>query len=232
MGISPNGTIYLSGIDGWVLHSKDVGATWQHSHIDNWLVYKGGMFPTPDTGIFVSSVLQRECTITRVDAAFKTIDEQTFLFGLNNIYMVSSKVGYVIGYGVVMKTTDGGNTWQYLDVDGDNFTAMHIQGSEIWMCGSAGSIFHTTDAGANWQRLRNGNDLSRVRYMLRCILFTDNLHGWAAGEDGKVIYTRDGGHNWMEYKTFTTSTLRSIAKCPNGDLLMAGDRGALYRIVP
>ncbi len=232
MSVSADGTVYLSGIDGLVLHSKDKGATWQTGHIENWLVNRGGTFVTPDTGIFVSSVLQRQCTITRIDSSFKTIDEQTFLFGLNNIYMTDANTGYVIGYGVVMKTANRGNTWQYLDVDGDNFTATEIHGNEMWMCGSAGSIFHTIDAGAHWERFRNGNDITNVRYMLRCILFTDRLHGWAAGDDGKVIYTRDGGRNWMEYKNFTTKALRGIALCPNGNLLVAGDNGTLYRIVP
>jgi photosystem II stability/assembly factor-like uncharacterized protein len=198
----------------------------------NWNVYRGGTFVTPDTGIFVSSVLQRQSTITRVDSAFKIIDEQTFLFGLNNIYMSGADTGYAIGYGVVMKTTNRGASWDYLDVDGDNFTAMDLHGNEMWLCGANGGIYHSYDAGVNWQRLRNGNDLSVARYMLRCILFTDHLHGWAAGDKGKVIYTNDGGINWAEYKSFTPSTLRSIARCPNNDLLLAGDDGALYRIKP
>ncbi len=232
MGMSPNGTLYLSGIDGCILRSSDKGRSWQFNRIFNWLVYRGGSFATPDTGIFISTVLQRQCTITRVDSNFKIIDEQTFLHGLNNMYMVDDHTGYVVGYGAVMKTTDRGNTWTYLPVDGDNFTAMDIHGNEIWMCGANGSIFHTTDAGKNWGRQRNGNDISVPRYMLRSILFTTPMHGWAVGDKGVVIYTRDGGNNWSEYKRFTTRTLRGIAAAPNGDLIVAGDEGTIYRITP
>lgn len=232
MNIAPDGTIYLSGIDGDVLHSTDNGLTWKFNRIDDWLVYKGGYFTTPDTGIFVSSVLQRQCTITRVDAAFKIIDEQTYLLGLNGIQMASADTGYIFGYGTVMKTTNRGNSWAFQDVKGDNFTAMDIHGHEIWMCGSNGGVYHTYDGGDSWQTLRNGNNITLKRYMLRSIIFKDASNGWACGDNGVVIYSNDGGNHWAEYDHFSSSTLRSMAIGPNGDLLVAGDNGALYRITP
>lgn len=232
MGISANHSIYLSGIDGDVLHSADNGITWKFNRIDNWLVYKGGYFASPDTGIFVSSVLQRQCTIARVDSDFKIIDEQTFLFGLNNMYMADQNNGYVIGYGTVMKTTDRGNTWNFQDVKGDNFTAMDMHGSEIWMCGANGGVYHTYDGGNKWEVLRNGNNITLPRYMLRSIVFKDAQYGWACGDNGILIYSNDGGSHWMEYDRFTTSNLRGITLCPNGDLLTAGDNGVLFRITP
>ncbi len=232
MGLSPNGTIYLSGVDGDVLHSKDSGKTWQFNRINNWNMYFGGYFPTPDTGIFVSSVLQRQCTIARVDSNFNFIDQQTFLFGLNNIYMTTARTGYIIGYGTVMKTTNTGTTWNFQNVDNDNFTGMDIHGDEIWMCGFNGGIYHTTDGGNNWQRLRNGNDVTLPRYYLWDIVFKDEQNGWAVCDNGKVIRTDDGGQHWEEYDQFTTNALRSIAVCANGDLLVAGDNGSIFRIAP
>ena len=230
MGVSTNGRIYLSGVDGDVLHSNDSGATWKFNRIPDWLVYFGGYFPAPDTGIFVSSILQRQCTVTRVDSNFKIIDEQTHLFGVNNIYPAGPRTSYLIGYGTVMVTADNGNTWNFQDVDGDNFMAMDIHGQEMWLCGYAGSIFHTTDGGNNWKRLRNGNDITLPRYNLLGIAFKDSQNGWAVCDDGKLIHTDDAGNHWEEYDRFTTSALRSLALCPNGDLLVAGDNGSIFRI--
>ena len=232
MDVSPRGMIYLSGIDGDVLHSKDSGQTWSYNRINTFLVYFGGTFPTPDTGIFVSAVLQRQSTITRIDSNFNILDEQTFLFALNNIYMVSATTGYVIGYGTVMKTTDRGNNWIVQDVVGDNFMAMDIHGDEIWMCGYAGSVYHTTDGGTHWQKMRNGNDITLPRYDLLDIVFKDEQNGWAVCDDGKVLHSDDGGNHWEEYDRFTSNALRSIAICPNNDLLVAGDNGSIFRIVP
>jgi photosystem II stability/assembly factor-like uncharacterized protein len=230
MGVSPNGNIYLSGVDGDILQSKDSGNSWHFNRITNWLVYVGGYFPSADTGIFVSTVLQRQCTVTRVDSNFKIIDEQTHLFGLNDLYPAGKDTSYIIGYGAVMKTTDRGNTWNFQDVTGDNFMAMDIHGEEIWMCGYNGSIYHTTNGGGNWSRTRNGNDISLPRYNLLGIVFKDSNRGWAVCDDGRVIYTDDAGKHWVEYDRFTTNALRSIALCPNGDLLMAGDDGGIFRI--
>ncbi len=229
---SPTGTLYLCGEYGRTLYSRDNGATWQPGRITDYLFDVGCAFPVPDTGIFVSTVLQRQSNITRVDSNFNILSEQTFQFGLNAIYMINDSAGYVIGYGAVLKTTDRGRTWDVQNVNGDNFMCMDIHGDEIWMCGFNGSIFHTRDGGNNWGRQRNGNDITQARYNILSIIFKDENNGWATCDNGKVIHTDDGGSHWEEYDQFTSSALRSIVICPNGDLLTAGDNGALYRIVP
>lgn len=232
LGTSPAGKLFTCGVDGTTLHSIDSGKNWQMGRIWNWQHYVGVSYPTEDTGVYVSTVLQRQCSIIQADTNFNIIDEKVYQFGVNDVYMVSPSTGYVIGYGAVLKTTDHRRTWVYQDIDGDNFTAMDIHGDDIWMCGANGGIFHTTDGGNNWQRLRNGNNIALPRYYLRAIVFKDYLHGWAAGDDGRVIYTGDGGHHWMEYERFTKDNLRGMVLCPNGDLIAAGDNGVMFRITP
>lgn len=232
MGVSPEGSVYLCGVDGTVLHSKDNGVSWQFGRINDWQHYVGASFISPDTGIFVSTVLQRQGTITQVDSNFNIIDAHTFLFGINDIYMTSPSTGYVIGYGTVLKTTDYRKTWNFLNVNGDNFTAMDIHGNEMWLCGYNGGVYHTADAGNSWTTYRDGNDFTKPRYHILDIVFNNYQKGWAVCDDGRMIYSDDGGRHWMEYDRFTTSALRSIAICPNGDLLAAGDDGAIFRLTP
>ena len=230
MGISPQGEIYLCGTDGVVLHSTDQGGSFQFNRINDWQYYVGGMFVTPDSGLFISTHLNDYGSITQVDSSFNIIDKQEFSFGLNDIYMVSPAVGYVVGYGAVLKTTDSRHSWNYLTPGEDKFMAMDIHGDELWLCGYAGSVYHSTDAGNNWERLRNGNDISLVHYRMLDIVFKNSTNGWAVCDDGKVVYSEDGGHHWMEYDQFTKNALRGIAICPNGDLLVCGDNGSLFRL--
>lgn len=230
LNIDKDGTLTACGIDGYVLRSGDKGQTWRTLRINNWKVYKSGGFYRKDTGLFVSTVLQRESAIVLVDTECNVLHEQTFLHGLNTLFMTSEYEGYALGYGTVMKTLDGGYSWSYAAVDGDDFTAMHQIGKDLWICGSNGSIFHSADGGANWGRQRNGNDFTRSNYMLRCIYFTDTQHGWAAGDGGKILYTKDGGDNWAAFKPFTQATLRSIAPDNDGALLFAGDGGTVYKL--
>ena len=230
MCVSGNGTIYACGTDGTVLRSADSGASFQFHRIQDWLYYVGVSYPGPDTGFFVYTHLNDEGGISRVDAGYNIIDKTSFNFGIDNIYMVNRDTGYVIGYGAVMKTWDGGNSWHYLDPKGDKFTGIEIRGSKLWVCGFAGSVYHSADAGAHWTRLRDGNDLSLPRYRMLSIVFKDELTGWASCDDGTVVFTDDGGRHWSKYDNFTNQALRSIIICPNGDLLTCGDNGALYRL--
>lgn len=230
--VGADGTVYLCGTDGTVLHSKDQGKTFQFGRINTWQRYTGVAYPVPDTGVFVNTIVQEYGSIQQVDSNYNVIDEVTFKFGMNDIYMLNASTGYVIGYGAVLKTTDYRRSWHYLDVIGDNFTCLNILGPDMWLCGYNGGIYHSDDEGRHWSKMRNGNDITVPRYRLYSIAFADRLRGWAVGEQGKVIYTRDGGKHWAEYEHFTNSTLCCIAVCPDGTLLMGGDNGVLFRVIP
>jgi len=230
--VSSFGGLYMCGAHGTVISSSDTGKTWKLRMVSNSGYYVGIAFPRPDTGILITTLLQQAGTIVKVDSNLNIVSQQNFKLGFNVIYMINEKAGYIAGYGGVLKTIDGGITWNFLNVKGDNFMAMDIHGDEIWMCGYIGCVYHSIDGGNNWERLRNGNDITIPHYNLMSIVFKDELNGWASCDDGRVIHTDDGGHHWEEYDRFTTNSLRSIVLCPNGDLLTSGDNGALYRITP
>ncbi len=229
--LSPSGALYICGFDGKLLRSYDTGKTWLFSQLE-YFAYTGIAFTDAAHALVVGGVSGNSGIVQYIDSTGGFTRRDSFHYQFNKIFINPDKSGYICGYGLIKKTTDGGATWNFLNVKYDNFTNMDIHGNEIWACGYNGSVVHTTNAGGNWQTLRNGNDITIPRYHLYCILFKDKMNGWAAGEQGKVIYTRDGGKNWSEYDHFTNSTLRSIALCPNGDLLIAGDNGVLFRMTP
>jgi photosystem II stability/assembly factor-like uncharacterized protein len=102
--------------------------------------------------------------------------------------------------GIVLATTDGGATWgkQSLGVFTKPFDVQFLDRSEGWVLGyESDRLFHTTDGGETWQGWKSGG--------LRCIHFTDSLHGFAAGlrfnddftiKDSGIYSTSDGGHTW------------------------------------
>ena len=229
--LSPAGTLYTCGFDGKLLRSYDKGNTWAYTQM-YFQAFTGIAFTDASHAIVVGGVSFDEGAFQRIDSAGNVTGWDSLGYQLNKITMTSGGTGYMCGYGAMEKTTDSGKTWAFQNVLGDDFTCMDIHGDEIWMCGYNGGIYYTSDGGSNWTRYRNGNDIVLPRYRLLAILFTDDLNGWAAGEDGKVIHSTDGGKQWAEYTQFTTNSLRSIALCPNGDLLIAGDGGSLYRITP
>lgn len=231
-GIStdPNGTVYICGFDGKLLYSADAGATWQFSQLSIWDSYKELVFTAPGKGIAIGGISFSYGFITHLEN--KDISKyDSMAYELNDIEMVNDKVGYISGFGVVLKTTDGGDSWTQLDIKNDNFSAIYILNEQaIWICGYNGSIYFSANAGAHWEKLRGGNAALGKKYRLLDIMFTSATDGWATGENGLVLYTRDGGHNWDEYKHFTSEALRSITQAPDGNIIVAGDNGTLYKL--
>ncbi len=235
LAVSPSRHIYTSGYDAHVIYSPDRGHNWQTRYIDRYAFYVGASFPADTVGYFVSTIGQDSGAIVKVDTNLNVRLYKRTLIGLNDIKMFNTKVGYVIGYGAILKTSDAGQTWNYLATGGeDNFFGMDVHSeNDAWFCGYAGGITHTTDGGQSFTWLRNGNDITIPSYRLYDIVFRpDDLSGWAVGGKGLVIHTTDGGNHWAQYEKFTDSDLFNIAICPNGDLLISGDNGTLFRLKP
>lgn len=231
LAISPAGEIWTTGFDGTIIATTDNGATWTERRVNNWLYHVGLSFATDDRIILINTGAQKEGQIILVDHNLQILQTDTFAFGMNDVQMANSQVGYIACYGVILKTNDGGYTWEYLDIKNDNFNSLDCKSAdEVWACGYNGTIVHTTDGGKTWDRLRNGNSITIPKFNLTDIVFKDANNGYAVGEKGLVIYTSNGGKDWNRYNKFTESDLRSLAICPDGTLLVVGDEGTIYRL--
>jgi photosystem II stability/assembly factor-like uncharacterized protein len=230
---SPSGTLYGSAFDAYFLSSSNLGQSWDFKSPGNWQFHTGLAFANANRLIMVSRDGQKAGNIIVADSNLSIQRTISYNFGLNDVAMVSPQVGYVAGYGAILKTIDGGDKWEYLDIENDNFLVLCCLGqTELWACGYNGSIVHSADAGKTWDRYRNGNNISLPKYHLQDMVFLNPTDGWAVGEKGLVIYTKDGGKNWTAYNSLGDFTLTSIAVCPNKDLLIAGEKGKLFRIHP
>jgi len=227
---APSGIVYCTGFDGKLLYSSDTGNNWTFRQLQ-YYPYLDIAFTDATHGIIIGGVSFDEGFMAHVDDKGNTSTQDSLGYQLNKIKMVDNQTGYIAAYGTVLKTTDAGQTWNPLNIKNDDFTGIYIpNNNEIWVCGYNGSIYHSPDAGQSWQRKRNGNDITIPRYRLLDIIFKDAATGWAVGESGIVIHTEDGGGHWEQYDHFTSNSLRSIVILSNGDLLVAGDNGSLYRL--
>ncbi len=230
---SASSTIYSCGYDGKLLYTNDMGNSWNFSQMQ-YLPENDIAFTDSTHAIVVGGQSFYSGYMSYINNYGGFIKWDSLNYQINRIKMVNGNTGYQCGYGVISKTTDKGQTWNILQVQGDDFTGMdiHNNGNELWVCGYNGSVFHSSDGGNSWERLRNGNDLTIAHYNLLDIFFQDSQNGWAVGENGLVLYSKDAGHHWMQYNHFTDNGLRSLSLRPNGDLIVCGDNGALYRISP
>jgi photosystem II stability/assembly factor-like uncharacterized protein len=94
------------------------------------------------------------------DASFR-LPNPEFLH-LYSIASIDSSTLLLVGeFGMVMRSTDTGQTWEQLDLgyDGTLFAANGGEG-EAWIGGLRGNVFHSVDAGDTWQRLERVSEAS------------------------------------------------------------------------
>lgn len=225
------GNIYTIGYEGKLLVSSDNGQNWTFRQIQPWKEYKDIGFFKNGACLIIGGVSFNRGYIGHANSNADIQYYDSLNYEFNDLEIVNGTIAYICGYGVMQKSIDGGKTWEILNVQNDNFKAMHILNqNEIWLCGYRGTIFYSNDAGASWEKYRNGNDITKKAYQLLDILFIDSKNGWAVGEKGIVLLSTDGGKNWSEYENFTTESLRAIELMPDGNLLVAGDKGSLYKL--
>lgn len=132
---------------------------------------------------------------------------------LRGISAVSERVAWASGSGAtVLRTTDGGATWQKLSVTTDavdfrDVDAIDAQTAYVLSIGNgpASRIYKTTDGGATWTMLLKNED---PKAFLDAMSFWDADHGLVFGDsvDGQLylLTTENGGRTWTRV---TPSTL-------------------------
>ncbi|MCH8903840.1 MAG: T9SS type A sorting domain-containing protein [Bacteroidetes bacterium] len=114
--------------------------------------------------------------------------------------------GYVVGFnGTILKTTDGGTSWNSLNSGtSDSFWSVHfINASEGYVVGPPGTILKTVDGGLSWI-----NQISDSSLFLASVFFVNSDTGFAAGVDwiyGMILKTTDGGINWNKATMLDTA---------------------------
>jgi photosystem II stability/assembly factor-like uncharacterized protein len=157
---------------------------------------------------------------------------------------VTEHTGFIAGQGgTVLRTIDGGESWDALYVSENQLIrrVSFISEKEGWAVGHRGSIFHTTDAGNSWEV-----QFEVAGNYLRDITFVDENHGWVVGHGATILHTTDGGASWQvqQMRGFTGRDLPRFhgiyAKDENaaivvgefGTVVHTEDAGELWSITP
>lgn len=107
--------------------------------------------------------------------------------------------GYAVGLeGRVAKTTDGGETWAWVEhnvkeYDAPFYSIDLLPGGAIWGVGGSGQAIHSPTAGG----LAKGDLGTRVTNWIRDVEFYDDNVGWMVGGFGFIMNTTDGGKTWF-----------------------------------
>jgi photosystem II stability/assembly factor-like uncharacterized protein len=144
-----------------------------------------------------------------------------------DLYFADANTGYAIGaYGLMMKTTDGGETWDEYEVSPDSWHLnglVDLGGGRLVITGEAGFSYTSDDAGETWMPIEMpypGSMFGAVRAG-GCIV----VHGLR----GNVQRSCDDGATWEELPTPTESSLAGAAH-RDGVTVMVGNSGQVLML--
>lgn len=224
-------TVFAAGYDGKIYTFGEQHNDWNVTQTQDWQWFQDIAFTDTNTGFIVSGEGFRAGRIYRTDAHGNTHFVDSFEYQLIDIQFANSAVGYISGYGAMLKTEDGGQSWKLQDVRGDLFRSISCVGPDnVWVVGYNGSIIHTSDGGQHWEHQRNGDNPLLKKYRFRAVAFKDVHTGYAAGDNGLLVKTTDGGAHWSEFKHLTYSDFKCMTIHHDGSLWLAGSDGTVFHI--
>jgi len=238
VGLSGWGSVPANIRPGWA--SRSASTIIDVNEIENPGVNEPASVEHTSTGrILVSE--SSTTTIRYSDDFGKTWQIATVPAGLNGdakwIRMTSDLIGYCLFRDdqVVLKTTDGGETWSDIsDVafSGTQIMALSAFGDTVIVMGGYDG-FHSTDAGVTWTA--NGSSGSNYE-----IYLVSETVGYTTSSYGEFYKTTNSGLTW----TLILSTSGNVQQCyadsnyilgadssSNYDLRVSDDGGSTFQIV-
>jgi photosystem II stability/assembly factor-like uncharacterized protein len=165
---------------------------------------------------------------------------------LSSVHFVDVNNGWAVGYasgasgddsfGTILKTVNGGQTWQLnrkiisFEVARGLGGVFFTDASKGWVVGDEGSIFRTIDAGSNWDEQNSGLPADSL-VGFEDVCFSSATTGCIVGKSGTILRTGNGGNTWLKRPSGTDALLTDVFFVDADLGWIVGNRGALLRTV-
>lgn len=175
---------------------------------------------------------------------------------LTKAFFIDNKTGWVVGHdATILVTYDAGQTWkiqmQQPDLQRPLFDVVFKDQQNGIAVGAYGYLFRTTDGGETWSKQFSDsllhpddkdylNDLkaddeqayldeqtSILPHFNQILLVDDKLY--LVGEIGLIAESSDFGKQWLKHSDIYHGSFFDITKTKQGNLLIAGLRGNIFR---
>jgi photosystem II stability/assembly factor-like uncharacterized protein len=158
---------------------------------------------------------------------------------LNDSYFIDEMNGWAVGdYGACIKTTDGGETWEHLQMLINTWyeSIQFVNEDKGFIADWSGNLLTTTDAGYNWS-VQHFDNYSRLK-----VFFINPNYGWLLSTNGaeKIYRTTDGGETWTFHPLITSrwmldlyfiDTLKGFVTGVYGEILKTTNGGVNWNFV-
>ncbi|MBP6185844.1 MAG: hypothetical protein KA479_12955 [Saprospiraceae bacterium] len=224
-----NGAVWATGVDGHIWRFSDTSG-WTYAHPNYWAVSRGmTTFPNGQAIVVGGNAFESGYMFTSTEN-----NETAHLFEhlnrINAVETIDSSTAFCVGYGVVYRTDNQGNTWSIQDVYGDHYMAIHFPEPETgYIVGYGGSILKTTNRGSTWENQHGKKRLSVSSSAFRDVYFQNAQRGVIVGDEGTAWFTKNGGSDWIILEGLPQNTDFLAVGISGNYLFVAGTNGAVYR---
>jgi photosystem II stability/assembly factor-like uncharacterized protein len=214
-------TIVAAGSSGTIWFTNNSGQNWTVKQTGMMATYYGVQMINQTVGIAVGVNAIFQPFVTKTTDGWTTWDDSSFYFilgdtlcegKLSDVHFLNATYGFASGIidlpagGAIVRTTDGGNTWQIVYFGGEALYGIDVtQDGVIYAVGDGGLIVQSPDGGQTWNEQQSG-----VSKPLYSIDFPSEAVGFAVGYQGIILRTGDNGTTWVQQTSGVTTTLFGV----------------------
>ena len=136
---------------------------------------------------------------------------------LQAVYFINENTGWAAGWGEMLKTTDGGSTWeeQETGINSRFEDVFFLNENKGWALAYYDKLLTTTDGGFNWTI-----DTLTTTIMNKIHFYNEN-EGILTG-NGKMMRTSDGGATWTVHNITPGTWFDGISIVGDSTICLAG----------
>ncbi len=153
--------------------------------------------------IFYGLILCAAVLSAQTNGLFPVITS-TIPYSISDIQFISSTKGWIVGNsGMIMKSTDAGNSWTAVNSGvTNNLQKIHFVNDQVGYAGFTGksSILRTSNGGTSWQVVNlpvsPSTDTARTPYAIYFLSPSTGFVGCGKSAASDIFMTTDSGKTW------------------------------------
>ena len=225
-------TMLYATMYGNAVYKRGITQTdWTQCFMLGWGFWRAAAFNRVGQGFAIGGENFDYGYVQRFDTGARAIDDgrQYFVHNLADACLVNDSVGFAVGYGVILKTTNCGKTWSPASAKGDFYRSISFPNERTgFVVGEYGSLLKTSNMGESWSKLQHGSTFLNKKNRPQAVCFVSDTEGYIVGRNGLFRKTTDGGDSWQDIATSESIDWANV-QCTRNFIFLVGSDGALWR---